>query len=300
MGRIFRPASFGHSDGMPISPDNFHFIQGIAREGAALAVEPGREYLLEARLTPIAREAGFTALDAFVNQLRADHAARRDTTFHEQIVDALTSKETSFFRDFHPFECLHQHVLPQLIEQRAATRKLRIWSAAASSGQEAYSIALLLLEHFPQLHGWDVRILGTDISNSALEQARQGIYSQVEVNRGLPVPYLFKYFARDDYKWHIQDEVKGRVEFRQLNLARPWPILPMFDVAFVCNVLTDFDAELKTTILKRVRRCLQPRGFLFLGAAETTLSTDPDWSPERLGNVTVYKPRQSANNARAA
>jgi chemotaxis protein methyltransferase CheR len=191
-------------------------------------------------------------------------------------------------------------VLPQLIEQRAAARKLSIWSAATSSGQEAYSIALLLLEHFPQLNDWDVRILGTDVSPSALQQARHGIYSQIEVNRGLPVSYLFKYFARDDFRWYIQDEVKGRVEFRQMNLAKPWPILPMFDLVFVCNVLPYFDAEVKKMILKRVRRCLQPQGFLFLGTDETTLNIDSDWSPESLGNATVYKPRSSADNVKAA
>jgi chemotaxis protein methyltransferase CheR len=285
---------------MPISPDNLRFIQSIASEGAALVLDAGKEYLIEARLTPMAREAGFKTLDAFVNQLRVERADRQGTKFHDQIIDALTTSETSFFRDFHPFECLRQHVLPQLIEQRAAARKLSIWSAGTSTGQEAYSIALLLLEHFPQLNDWDVRILGTDVSSGALQQARRGFYSQIEVNRGLPVTYLFKYFARDDLKWYVQDEVKGRVEFRQLNLAKPWPILPMFDVVFVRNVLTCFDAEVKKAILKRIRRCMQPQGFLFLGAAESTLSIDPDWSPESMGDVTVYKPRPLADNAKAA
>jgi chemotaxis protein methyltransferase CheR len=285
---------------MAISVDNFKFVQDIARERAALVLEEGREYLVEARLTPLACQAGFNTLDAFVNQLRAEQSDSQGTNFHEQIIDAVTSQETAFFRDFDPFECLRHEILPQLIEQRTATRKLSIWSAGTSTGQEAYSIALLLLEHFPQLNGWDVRILGTDISGTALQQARRGFYSQIEVNRGLPVTYLFKYFARDDFKWYVQDEVKGRVEFQQMNLAKPWPILPMFDVVFLRNVLTHFDPEVKKTILRRVRRCMQPHSVLFLGAAETTLSIDPDWSPERIGNVTVFKPRPSAENAKAA
>ena len=273
---------------MPVSGENFKFIQGFARDAAAIVIEPGKEYLVESRLTPLARQAGFESLDAFLQQLRANPRA---TLFHEQVIDALTTNETSFFRDFHPFEALRQHILPKLIEQRAGVRKLAIWSAASSTGQEPYTISMLLLEHFPQLRDWNVSILGTDLSPTVLNQARQGIYSQLEVNRGLPAAFLLKYFAKAETKWAVKNEVKKPVEFRQMNLVKPWPILPMFDVVFIRNVMIYFDTDTKKTILKRIRQCLQPQGALFLGTAETTMNIDPDWVPNTHGKATVYNPR---------
>ncbi|HXG49765.1 MAG TPA: protein-glutamate O-methyltransferase CheR [Methylomirabilota bacterium] len=271
---------------MPISSENFKFIQEFARESAAIVLEPGKEYLVESRLTPIAHQSGFDTLDDFLNQLRID---RRSVQFHEQVIDALTTNETSFFRDFHPFEALRQHVLPRLIEQRAGLKRLSIWSAASSTGQEPYSIAMLLREHFPQLAGWTISILATDLSPTVLAQARQGTYSQLEVNRGLPAAYLLKYFTKVENKWAIKDDIKKMVDFRQMNLFKPWPILPVFDVVLIRNVMIYFDVETKRSILKRIRQCLQPQGCLFLGTAETTMNLDPDWHPVTLGKATVYQ-----------
>jgi chemotaxis protein methyltransferase CheR len=273
---------------MPVNGDNFKFIQDFARDAAAIILEPGKEYLVESRLTPLARQAGFDTLDAFINALRTD---RKSTLFHEQVIDALTTNETSFFRDFHPFETLRQHVIPKLLEQRASLRKLTIWSAASSTGQEPYTIAMLLREHFPQLKDWNVSILATDLSPTVLNQARQGTYSQLEVNRGLPAPMLLKYFTKADTKWALKEDVRKLVEFRQMNLIKPWPILPMFDIVFIRNVMIYFDTESKRTILRRIRQCLQPQGYLFLGTAETTMNIDPDWLPATLGKATVYHPR---------
>ncbi len=273
---------------MPVSGENFKFIQDFARDAAAIVIEPGKEYLVESRLTPIARQAGFESLDAFLQQLRTNPKA---TLFHEQVIDAMTTNETSFFRDFHPFEALRQHILPKLIEQRAGVRKLAIWSAASSTGQEPYTISMLLREHFPQLRDWNVSILGTDLSPTVLNQARQGVYSQLEVNRGLPAAFLLKYFSKADTKWALKDEVKKQVEFRQMNLVKPWPILPMFDVVFIRNVMIYFDTDTKKAILKRIRQCLQPQGVLFLGTAETTMNIDPDWVPATHGKATVYNQR---------
>jgi chemotaxis protein methyltransferase CheR len=275
---------------MALSSANFQYIQEFARDTAAIVLEPGKEYLVETRLGPIAKQSGFNTLDDFINQLKSNRAV---TPFHDQTIDALTTNETSFFRDFHPFETLRQHVLPRLIEQRAGLRKLSIWSAASSTGQEPYTLGLLLKEHFPQLAGWNISILATDLSPTVLAQAKQGTYSQLEVNRGLPAPYLVKYFNKVDTKWVVKDEVKKLIEYRQMNLVKPWPIMPVFDIVFIRNVMIYFDVETKKGILKRIRQCLQPQGCLFLGTAETTMNIDPEWTPTTLGKATVYQVRKT-------
>lgn len=280
---------------MAISSHNFKFIQDFARDTAAIVLDPGKEYLVESRLTPIARQSGFGTLDEFVDQLRTD---RKAVLFHEQVMDALTTNETSFFRDFHPFEALRHHVLPRLIEQRAGVKRLSIWSAASSTGQELYTIAMLIREYFPQLRDWHITILGTDLSTTVLDQARQGTYSQIEVNRGLPAAFLLKHFTKNDTKWTIKDDLRKMVEYRQMNLAKPWPIMPVFDVVFIRNVMIYFDVEAKRGILKRIRQCLQPQGYLFLGTAETTINLDPEWNPSVLGKATVYQARNAAPAAR--
>ena len=271
---------------MALSTQNFKFIQDFARDSAAIVLEPGKEYLVETRLGPIARQSGFGSLDDFIDKLRADP---KSVLFHEQVLDALTTNETSFFRDFHPFEALRHQVLPKLIEQRAGIKRLNIWSAASSTGQELYTIAMMIREHFPQLRDWNISILGTDLSTLVLDQARQGVYSQIEVNRGLPAAFLLKYFTKVDTKWAIKDDVKKLVEYRQMNLVKPWPIMPVFDIVFIRNVMIYFDVESKKGILKRIRQCLQPQGYLFLGTAETTMNIDPEWSPAVLGKATVYQ-----------
>jgi len=276
---------------MPLTAENFAFIQALARDMAAIVLDPGKEYLVDTRLSPLAEQAGFPSLNAFLQQLRTDRA---NTLFHDQVIDALTTNETSFFRDFHPFEALRLQILPQLIEQRSFTRRLTIWSAASSTGQEPYSLALLLKEHFPKLADWNVSILATDISATVLNQARQGLYSQLEVNRGLPAPLLIKYFTQEGGKWRLKDDVKKLVEFRALNLSKPWPILPAFDLVFIRNVMIYFDVESKKTILKRIRSCLQPHGHLFLGTAETTINLDPSWTPVSTGKCVTYQAESAA------
>lgn len=272
---------------MPITSENFKFIQEFARDSAAIVLEPGKEYLVETRLTPLARQAGFNSVDEFIAQLRTNRAA---TLFHDQVIDAMTTNETSFFRDFLPFETLRTSVLPSLIEQRASVRKLSIWSAASSTGQEAYTIAMILSEHFPQLKDWQVSILGTDLSPTVLAQAKQGVYSQLEVNRGLPAAFLLKYFDKAGEKWAVTDAIKKNIEFRQMNLFKLWPPLPIFDLIFIRNVLIYFNVETKQSILKRMRQQLHPQGVLFLGASETTFNIDPSWQAVTSGNVTYYQP----------
>jgi len=279
---------------MAITETNFKYIQEFAREAAAIVLEPGKEYLVETHITPIARQTGFATLDDFINQLRTN---RQATQFHEQVIDAITTNETSFFRDFHPFEALRHQILPKLIEQRAGVRRLNIWSAASSTGQEPYTIAMIVREYFPQLRDWNVSILGTDLSPTVIAQAKQGVYSQLEVNRGLPAPLLMKYFTKVDTKWAIKDDVKRLVEFRLMNLVKIWPMMPVFDIVFIRNVMIYFDVESKKVILKRIRQCLQAQGHLFLGTAETTMNIDPDWIPVVFGKATVHQCKPALMNA---
>lgn len=271
---------------MPLTADNFKFIQAFAKDTAAIILEPGKEYLVDTRLSPLAKQAGFKNLDDFLNQLRMNRTA---TLFHEQVIDALTTNETSFFRDFYPFETLRQDVLPALIEQRASVKRLKIWSAASSTGQELYTIGMVVREYFPALKDWNVSILGTDLSPTVLAQAKEGSYSQLEVNRGLPAGLLLKYFSKIGSKWVVKDDLKRLIEFRPMNLVKAWPILPLFDIVFIRNVMIYFDLEAKREILKKIRRCLHPSGYLFLGTAETTMNIDPEWQPITVGKATYYQ-----------
>ena len=217
---------------------------------------------------------------------------RQDPAFsalQAKAIDALTTNETFFFRDFQPFEALRKIIIPQLIEQRAVQRRLSIWSAACSTGQEPYTIAMLLREHFPQLADWSVSILATDLSPTVLAQARAGSYNQFEVNRGLPAPLLLKYFTKVADRWLVKEELKKGIEFRAMNLVEPWPIFLPFDIVLIRNVMIYFDVPTKQAILKRIRACLQPQGTLFLGTAETTLNLDPAWAPVTHGGATVYQ-----------
>ncbi len=189
----------------------------------------------------------------------------------------------------HPFEALRTKVLPELIAARAAQRTLRIWCGACSTGQEPYSLAMLLKEHFPQLGSWQVSILCTDLSRDVLAKAKSGAYTQLEVNRGLPAAMLVKHFARQGEVWQIRDELRTRLQFQELNLARPFPNLPRFDLVMLRNVLIYFDVETKRGILARIRRVLAPDAFFFLGAAETTLNIDDAFESVPVGRTVCYR-----------
>jgi chemotaxis protein methyltransferase CheR len=271
---------------MPLKPEHFAFVSAFLKSEAAIVLEPGKEYLVESRLGPVARREGHATLDAFL-EVAAKSPAR--SPVRHMIVDALTTNETLFFRDFHPFEALRTEIIPALLRRRVTVRRLNIWSAASSTGQEAYSIAMLLLEHFPQLAGWDVKILGTDLSTTVVEHARCGSYSQLEVNRGLPAPLLVKYFQSIDDRWIVKPELRKLTEFKPMNLIQPWPIMPPFDLIFLRNVLIYFDPASKKQILKRLKGCLLPHGVLFLGAPETTLTIDPEWEPVTIGKTVAFR-----------
>jgi chemotaxis protein methyltransferase CheR len=271
---------------MAISKTDFDYIANLARSHAAIVLEPGKEYLVENRLTPLAEQEGYGTLEKFIGKMRSEPV----NGLHHKTIDALTTNETSFFRDFHPFEALRKHILPKLIEQRAATRQLTIWSAACSTGQEPYTLAMLLHEHFPQLRDWRISIVATDLSPTVLKTAQAGSYSQFEVNRGLPAAYLIKHFTKENERWHIKPELKKNIQFRAMNLIQPWPIMSPFDLVFIRNVMIYFDVETKKMILKRIRNCLLPHGYLFLGTAETTMNLDTEYKPVTFDKTVVYSP----------
>jgi len=271
---------------MAISKPDFDYVSQLARTQSALVLEPGKEYLVETRLGPLAQKEGFASLSDYIGWMRAEKLI---TTLHHKAIDALTTNETLFFRDHHPFEALRQQIIPSLLEKNAAFRKLTIWSAASSTGQEPYSLAMLLREHFPQLATWRVSILGTDLSPTVLKVAQAGEYSQLEVNRGLPASYLVKYFTQQGLKWHIKDDVRRLVEFRAMNLIQTWPMMPQFDLVLIRNVMIYFDVETKKAILKKIKTCLSPDGYLFLGSSETTMNLDSDYQPISYGKAVAYR-----------
>jgi chemotaxis protein methyltransferase CheR len=253
---------------MPITTAEFDYVRDLVRTRSAIVLEPGKEYLVESRLAPLARAEGFDSIARLVDELRRPGAARLTT----QVVEAMTTNETSFFRDVHPFDALRQHVLPDLIKRRSAERTLQIWSAACSSGQEAYSIIITMLEHFPELKSWNVRILGTDLSTEILDRAKEGRFAQIEANRGLPSKMLVKYFEHQGAGWQVKPELRRMVEWKPMNLVEPWVGLPRMDIVFLRNVLIYFDVPTKRDILERMRGVMRPDAYLFLGAAETTMN----------------------------
>jgi len=270
-----------------ISAEDFSFLAKLMREHTAILLEPGKEYLALSRLDPLVRDLGVHSIGELVDQLRT---TSEDSELHERVVDALTTNETTFFRDVSPFESLRETVLPELIERRARTRTLSIWSAGCSTGQEPYSIAMAIREHFPELASWNLSILGTDISPSVLERARRGRYGQLEVNRGLPAHLLVRHFTRAGMEWEIQESIRRMVRFQRRNLITEWGGLPPFDLVFMRNVMIYFDVESKRDVLARMHQQLAANGYLLLGASETTFNLSDDFERQLDGRTAWYRP----------
>ncbi len=267
-----------------MNEENFKFICDLVLREAAIVLGAGKEYLVEARLGGVASRHRFPSLNALIDHLRF---APNTLPLQREIVDALTTNETLFFRDFHPFEALKKEVLPSLLA-RHTTGKIMIWSAACSSGQEPYSLAMLLNEAFPS-QADRFQIMATDISTSILRRARSGLYQQLEVNRGLPAPYLVKYFTQTPEGWQINEQIRRSVDFREINLSRPFVGMPKFHFVLIRNVMIYFDIPVRRQILKQVRELLVPGGYLLLGGAETTLMVDDGFTPVNIGRSTFYQ-----------
>lgn len=274
---------------MPLTSLHFDYVATLARQRAAIVLERGKEYLVELRLSPLARAQGFPSLEQFIEHLRTRPVERA----HHQVVDALTTNETMFFRDGAPFEALRERLIPELAARAGAVRQVRVWSAACSTGQEPYTLAMLMREH-PALVGWDIQIVATDFSLNALGQAAAGRYSEFEVGRGLPPALRDKYFTRNGPEWVVREELRRMIQFRSINLAEPWPPQAGYDFLFLRNVMIYFDVSTKRQILNQARACLRPGGALFLGTAETTVNLDPHWQPEPHGAAVVYRPLPGA------
>ncbi len=255
---------------MSISREGFDYVRTLVHTQSGLVLEPGKEYLVESRLQPLAQSEGLNSVQALVERLRGSSL----NGLHQRVVEAMTTNETSFFRDLRPFEELRNSILPQLIERRRAERRITIWSAACSSGQEPYTIAMILQEHFPALAGWTCRLMASDIAEEVMAKARSGRYSQLEVSRGLPAAYLVKYFHHRGNEWEIAEDIRRKVEYFPINLTKPWPALSRIDIILMRNVLIYFDVETKKRIFANLRRQLQADGYLALGGAETTLGID--------------------------
>lgn len=279
-----------------IDTASFEYVRKLVLDRSSIALESTKGYLVESRLTPLARKQGLANVGELVAVLRRTPYGQ----LHDQVVDAMTTNETSFFRDLAPFEVLKTSILPELIGRRSTRRALNIWSAACSSGQEMYTIAIVLREHFPQLATWKVRIFATDLCQEMLQRAAAGVYSQAEVNRGLPAPYLVKYFERNGLQWIAKPELRQMMTVQRLNLTESWAAVPTMDVVFMRNVLIYFVPETKKLILGKVHRQLASDGTLLLGGAETTLGLDDRFARVPSGKTTIYRPSAAIGLAPAA
>lgn len=261
---------------MSLATADFDFIRKLVLERSAILLEPGKEYLVESRMMSLLHQEGLSSIENLVQKMRSG----LKNGLEDKVVDALTTNETSFFRDIHPFETLKTHVLPEVLEKNKSTRQFGFWCGASSSGQEPFTIAMILRDKFPELRQWKVNFTASDISTEMLARCKKGVFTQLEVNRGLPAQYLVKFFERDGADWKLKDDIRSLIEFRQINLATNLPLMPKMDIVFLRNVLIYFDVETKKKVLERIRRVMHPGGFLFLGAAETTLNLDTSF--ERL------------------
>ena len=272
---------------MSLATTDFDYIRGIVRQRSAIVLEPGKEYLVESRLIPVAREAGDASISQLVQRMRSQPQGR----ITERVIEAMTTNETSFFRDHHPFEALRNRVLPELVKARQAERSLSVWCGASSSGQEPYTLAMVLQEGLAGHPDWKTSLLATDISEEMLARTRAGRYSQLEVNRGLPVQMLVRHFDKVGTEWQVKPALRAMVATRAVNLAVPLPALGRFDVVFLRNVLIYFDTHTKRAVLGRVRQLLRPDGYLFLGGAETTLGIDDAFERVVLDRATAFRLR---------
>lgn len=273
---------------MPIRNEELVYVRDLVKKRSAIIIDEGKDYLVESRLTTVARAAGFDNVEAMIVQMRKGPV----NGLHTQVIEAMTTNETLFFRDIHPFDALKEHIVPRFVTARAVTRSLVVWSLACSTGQEPYSIAMTLRENFPALATWSVKIVATDLAEKVLEKARAGVFGQLEVNRGLPAPYLVKYFKREGANFVIKPEIRQMIDFRPLNLAEQWPAMPKPDIVFLRNVLIYFDIETKKRILGKVRQSLASDGVLFLGGAETTLNLDDAYERVPEGKAVCYRLRK--------
>ncbi|MFA7323880.1 MAG: protein-glutamate O-methyltransferase CheR [Candidatus Nanopelagicales bacterium] len=252
---------------------------------SAIVLPAEKHYLFDARLQPVMREYGVSDLVELANQISRDGSS----PLAQAVIEAMTTNETSFFRDIHPFDALNETLLPELIRSRQQSKRLAIWSAACSTGQELYSIAMLLDSAVTNLSDWDITLHGTDLSTEVLARARSARYSALEVNRGLRAQYLAKYFTRDGTHYLLAEHLRAWATFDRLNFIEPWPGLPRFDIVLCRNVLIYFELEVRQQIIRRIRDVLAPDGYLILGSAETSVGDVQGFTRLSVGRSTIYR-----------
>jgi chemotaxis protein methyltransferase CheR len=272
---------------MKVADPQFDYLCGLLRRRTGVCIDQTKQYLVVARLMPIVKQRKIPSLETLIDRVRQGI----DPSLEKDVLCAMMTHETSFFRDKAPFEALRQ-VIADLVPRRSAERQLTLWSAACSTGQEPYSMAMTLLEHFRDLVAtWRIRIIATDFSEPILARAREGVFSDLETNRGLPPALLTKYFRPLQGRSSIVQECRQLVEFRSLNLNGTWPMMPLCDVVFLRNVMLYFDVSTRSTLVGRVRRVLRPDGSLFLGGAETMIGIDDGWNRVVHGGCSHYTPK---------
>jgi chemotaxis protein methyltransferase CheR len=271
-----------------MTPLDYEYLQKVLKDRSGLMLSVDKKYLLESRLLPLARKIGVAGISELVAKMKGGKEA-----LILDVVEAMTTNETFFFRDKTPFDYFKDAVVPELIRARAGRRALRIWCAAASTGQEPYSLAMILKEMGAALNGWRIEIVATDLSPEVLEKSRSGLYTQFEVQRGLPIQLLVRHFTQVGAMWQLNADTKALVQFRQFNLLQDFSSLGKFDIIFCRNVLIYFDQATKTDIFNRLARVSEPDGYLFLGAAETVVGLTDNYRicPDRRG---VYVPNGAA------
>ncbi len=266
-----------------MTESEFEYLRTFLKARSGLALTPEKRYLVESRLGPICRRFEMDSLSELLTDLKNG----RDADLERAVIEAMTTNETFFYRDKTPFDLFRDVLLPRYLRNRASTRKLRIWCAAASSGQEPYSLAMILNEAAARLSGWQVEILATDISTEVLDRAKAGLYSQFEVQRGLPIQMLLKHFTQVGDQWQISPQIRSMVDFRPLNLIKDFGLIGSFDIIYCRNVLIYFDGPTKADVLRRLANVLPADGSLLLGAAETVLGLTDALSPD-LDNRGLY------------
>jgi chemotaxis protein methyltransferase CheR len=278
-----------------MSPDDFSWLRKLLKDRSGLVLAPEKQYLAESRLLPLARKHGMTTLAELVTRLKGPQAL----PLVSEVVDAMTTNETFFFRDKIPFEHVRDTIMPALIEARAREKRIRIWCTAASTGQEPYSIAMTLKAMNARLAGYTVQIVATDLNQAVLQRAREGIYSQFEVQRGLPIQQLVKFFSQEGERWQVAPEIRDMVQFRTLNLLNDFRSLGSFDLVLCRNVLIYFDQPTKIDVLTRIARQIPDDGYLVLGAAETVVGLTDLFKPagDKRG---LYVPNEEGRLAGAA
>jgi chemotaxis protein methyltransferase CheR len=274
---------------MACTESDYAYLRELVLKQSANLIDPSRNSLFDAKLIPVVRGAGVSNLHEFVRLLQSE----RPTHLHRAVAEAMTINETSFFRDVKTFNLLRETILPALVEARRRVRRLRIWSAASSTGQEAYSVAMLLAEHFPETAYWDLKILGTDISQRVVEYAQAGRYRRLEVNRGLPARMLLKYMTRHEEEWEVSPRLRVMCDFQQLNLCGPLPPLPVCDLVLLRNVLLYFSQQDRAQVFRTIHRLTASDAYLLLGNAEQAEDSTHLFNAEFSGETFFYRPVQN-------